>query len=61
MMEMLTKFQNAVLILLTWMMALVVFLATESSFSSSQRRSSPLPSSSGDHQPLEIFGYCSWS
>ncbi|AET64980.1 phosphate-starvation-inducible PsiE family protein [Methanothrix harundinacea] len=58
MMEMLTKFQNAVLILLTWMMALVVFLATaELFYIVAKEIVSPPLILLGIDQLLEIFGY----
>ena len=58
MMEMLTKFQNAVLILLTWMMALVVFLATaELFYIVTKEIVSPPLILLGIDQLLEIFGY----
>lgn len=57
-MEMLTKFQNAVLILLTWMMALVVFLATaELFYIVAKEIVSPPLILLGIDQLLEIFGY----
>ena len=57
-MEMLTKFQNAVLILLTWMMALVVFLATaELFYIVTKEIVSPPLILLGIDQLLEIFGY----
>jgi len=58
MMERLTKFQNAVLILLTWMMALVVFLATaELFYIVTKEIVSPPLILLGIDQLLEIFGY----
>ena len=58
MMERLTKFQNAVLILLTWMMALVVFLATaELFYIVAKEIVSPPLILLGIDQLLEIFGY----
>jgi len=57
-MERLTKFQNAVLILLTWMMALVVFLATaELFYIVAKEIVSPPLILLGIDQLLEIFGY----
>ncbi len=57
-MERLTKFQNAVLILLTWMMALVVFLATaELFYIVGKEIVSPPLILLGIDQLLEIFGY----
>jgi len=57
-MERLTKFQNAVLILLTWMMALVVFLATaELFYIVTKEIVSPPLILLGIDQLLEIFGY----
>lgn len=57
-MERLTKFQNAVLILLTWMMALVVFLATaELFYIVAKEIVAPPLILLGIDQLLEIFGY----
>ncbi len=58
MMERLTKFQNAILIFLTWMMALVVLLATGELFYIIAREivTPPLLLLEID-QLLEIFGY----